>query len=1072
MQIRAGSITHHMLLATTFAGFLLAGPTATLTGRVTDTSGAVIAGVTVEATNVETNLTYPGMTNEEGLYNIPNLPPGTYRVIVQKFAFRTIVKPDVELHVQDTIALNFSMELGSVTQSVTVEGGAPLIQASSQRGGAFASREVSNLPLVSLSPISLARVLPGVIEPAGSPVYPSQDAAALFSANGARLRANNYLLDSTENNDFVYTGVAQSFNIADAVEEVSVQTGNYGVEFGRASGGVFNVVTKSGTNSVNGTLLWRYQSELFNSVSNFDRLNGTPRTAYNRNVYGFTVGGPIRKSKTFFFGAFQQDSFRSRHFTLVVPTESAAGTLLSFFPSNPRLDLYMNLLGPLRGSANPIPVQLGKDPVTGVDRGAVQFASAPLELSETNGGPQWLIRLDHNRSDAHRLAFRYIYDSRVDSPFQVYFPGFYLDQAARSENLLFTDQYTFSPAWTNEFRFSYARLDADYGRLPPDSNPLASTLPRINLVQAGIAAPGVSSINLLHRHANNWLFQERLTTLRGRHAFRYGVEFLRQLARQTPAARFLGELQYRDAPGAGYSAFANFLDNFSGPGPNNNNAAQKDFPTGVFHPNSLRQTYFFQDMWLPVPSLSLTLGLRYENFGQVANNLPFPAFAGFHADDFLKPNRVNTDNNNFGPAFGLAWSPSFRSGWLNKLFGENKTVWRGGFQITYDGFFTQMLSLNLASSPPNGSRSDTRGLNTGRGTPKWSEQLPTVARPPSPLDAQIGILEKDFRNPYTERWSFGFQRQLSNRIVIDGSYVGSESHKLMTWDQANPLVNPLDSDDGPRLHPEIGRRDIRTTQGNSSYHAMQWRVERRFARGFQVTGSYAWSRNIDSNSEGVGALVGQSGGKLTSIDIWRGGLRLDRGPSDFDRNHRLSILYVWDLPSPAIRFVKYALGGWSVAGITSFQSGTPFTVLDGPGSSRPDISNPNAPVNTRAIVFENCSTGYQNRDTQACVTPAHVHWIENRGLPDANTVGRNTLLTGGISNFDVTLSKSFHIAEQKHLEFRWEALNTFNHPQFTQVPDRNITSPGPVPGSPSRFLNRDFTDSGIRTMWAQLKLLF
>src|SRR5262249_25997088 len=177
----------------------------------------------------------------------------------------------------------------------------------------------------------------------------------------------------TENNDIQYTGIAQPFNIADAVEEVSVQTGNFGAEFGRASGGVFNVVTKSGTNTLHGTMLWRYQSERFNSVSNFDKLNGTPRTAFSRNVYGITVGGPVRESKTFFFGAFQQDTFRSRHFTLVVPTEDAVSTLRSLFPSNARLGMYLDLLGPLRGSANPIPIQLGKDPITGVDRGVVQF---------------------------------------------------------------------------------------------------------------------------------------------------------------------------------------------------------------------------------------------------------------------------------------------------------------------------------------------------------------------------------------------------------------------------------------------------------------------------------------------------------------------------------------------------------------------------------------------------------------------------------------------------------------------------------------------------------------------------
>src|SRR5262245_29094573 len=256
---------------------LLAGPTATLTGRVTDTTGAVIAGVKVEATNVETNVVYGGETNDQGLYHIPNLPPGIYRILIQKFAFRTVVKTDIELHVQDVLALNFSMEVGSVAESITVEAGAPLIQAGPQRGGDFSSTEVSNLPLVSLSPISLTRTLPGAIELEGSTVYTTtmydDKYATLFSVNGQRPRANNYLLDSTDNNEIQYTGVAQRFNIADAVQEVSVQTGNFGVEFGRAGGGILNVVTKSGTNSLHGTLLWRYQSELFNSQSNIYKSN-------------------------------------------------------------------------------------------------------------------------------------------------------------------------------------------------------------------------------------------------------------------------------------------------------------------------------------------------------------------------------------------------------------------------------------------------------------------------------------------------------------------------------------------------------------------------------------------------------------------------------------------------------------------------------------------------------------------------------------------------------------------------------------------------------------------------------
>src|SRR5262249_38901153 len=483
----------------------------------------------------------------------------------QKFAFRTIVKPDVELHVQDVIALNFSMELGSMTQSVTVEAGAPLIQPGPQRGGAVTARDLSDLPLAALSPLSLALTLPGTIEPAGRSLYPGIDMyedqpVTLFSVNGQRPRANNYLLDSTENNDIMFSGLSQRFNIADAVEEVSVQTGNFGVEFGRAGGGVFNVVTKSGTNSLHGTVLWRYQSHRFNSVSNLDRL--IPKSVFSRNVYGFTVGGPVRTNKTFFFGAFQQDTRRStQNFSLVVPTETAAATLRSLFPSNPRLELYLRTLGNLRGWASPIPLQLGNDPLTGVDRGVVNFASAPLAFPTSNDGPQWLARVDHNRSEEHRLAFRYVYDAHTNSPVAVYFPGFMTDQAAQKHNLLFTDLYTFSPTWTNEFRFSYAKQDADQAeRISPLSVPEAQTQPRISIRQNLIGSPGIRSDRIQFRHVNNLLFQEKQTKLSGRHTFSYGLEFLRQLATQRASASYLGTIAYVDTPALGYSAFANFLD--------------------------------------------------------------------------------------------------------------------------------------------------------------------------------------------------------------------------------------------------------------------------------------------------------------------------------------------------------------------------------------------------------------------------------------------------------------------------------------------------------------------------------
>ncbi len=212
----------------------------------------------------------------------------------------------------------------------------------------------------------------------------------------------------------------------------------------------------------------------------------------------------------------------------------------------------------------------------------------------------------------------------------------------------------------------------------------------------------------------------------------------------------------------------------------------------------------------------------------------------------------------------------------------------------------------------------------------------------------------------------------------------------------------------------------------------------------------------------------------TSIPVMQGGLKLDRGLSDFDRPQRLTIAYLWAVPGPRSGWRKYPLGGWQLAGITTFQSGTPFSVGNGSDRNndailgdRPDIGNPNAPVNTRAIIFPKCPTGYQNPDTGSCASPGDVHWVEGAGFPNAATVGRNTLRTGGTNNFDLNLTKSIPFGEARRLELRWEAFNAFNHPQFVNVPPMSVN------GTPAgRFLNRDFSDSGIRSMWVQVEVVF
>jgi hypothetical protein len=800
-----------------------------------------------------------------------------------------------------------------------------------------------------------------------------------------------------------------------------------------------------------------------------DKLYGIRQAVFSDNIFGFTVGGPVRKNKTFFFAGFQQEY---RHSTsnnpIQIPTADAVSKLQSLFPNNPRLDLYLGALGNLRGTAVPFPVVLGIDPQTGIDRGSVQFATGSYTFPAKNDGPQWLGRIDHYQSEAHRLSLRFSYDSLLTLPCScgsagglISFPGFVKEQAFSHDNVVFTDSYTFGPSYTNEFRFSYGRPDALLGTPWPGSVPAAQTLPGITITN--VAAPGLNNSGQFY-YGSNFLFQETQTTLKGGHAFRYGVEFLRQNITEAPAAATVGQVAFVPTSTSSYSAFANFLDDFSGPSAVN----AKVFGATPFHPGQLRQSYFFQDNWKVTPALALTLGLRYEHPGQPANSLPYPAFAGFDPSQFLVRHEVHSDNLDFGPAFGLAWSPSLRSGWLAKLFGDGKTVFRGGYQISYDAFFTQLLT-GAAVGTPNAINTQIPAPNTGRGAPNWFEQLPTSAATPSLTDLQSS-LDPNLRSPYTERWSFGFDRQLPKSMLVDVSYVGSESHRLYTPADLNPrlLTNV-------RLYPN-GQVTVIDNEGNSSYHAFQARLDRRFSRGFQLFASYTWSKDIDSISDVVGGLAQspKSNAALTSVPISQGGLKLDRGLSDYDRTHRLTIVYLWAVPGPRSGWMRYALGGWSLAGVTTFQSGTPFTVGNGFDRNndlfpedRPDIGNPNAPLNTRATISSNCATGYQNPDTGSCVNPSDVRWVEGVGFPNAATVGRNTLHTGGTNNFDLNLTKSIPLGEKRRLELRWEAFNAFNHPQYIQVPPMSVL--GTPPG---QFLNRDFTNSGIRSMSVQAKVVF
>ena len=404
-----------------------------------------------------------------------------------------------------------------------------------------------------------------------------------------------------------------------------------------------------------------------------------------------------------------------------------------------------------------------------------------------------------------------------------------------------THTWVLSPTLTNEFRFSYAR-PRSWFPFTASNKELANTLQRIDI--RGLSLFGMQPEFPQGRVANNWLYQDTMSKVKGTHTFRFGAEILRQLGkavRTFQCARFFCDF-WRVA---GIPRFANYIDNYSGP----RGVATIDFGSPIYFPNLFRQTYFFQDNWKVSQSLTLTMGLRYENFGQPANGaFRFPAFAGFDPANFLVPNKVNRDDNNFGPVFGFAWSPSYKSGVLGRLFGDGKTVWRGGFQVSYDTGFNNLLS-NIACRTRQ--TCSPRISRTPHPQPEEGQRIsiPMQLRPRRGrrrlLMRKTSVLLPGLVSPYTERWSFGFQRELPQRPG-DGSVLRCFGRTQAVY-QRGAQSHSVQAAHGSIL--AFGRRAIRGNSGNSNYHALQARLDRRFSKGVQLTGSYTWSKFIDAASE-------------------------------------------------------------------------------------------------------------------------------------------------------------------------------------------------------------------------------
>jgi outer membrane receptor protein involved in Fe transport len=1037
----------------------------TVTGLVSDAQQSAVPNANVELTSLSTNTTRSTTTNEAGLYRFDAVEPGRYTLQVKSTGFRSFAAKEFVVGAAQVLTLDAAMEIGDVQQVVEISAQSVQLQTEAPvRAANITTKQIDELPLASRNPYMLALTAPGVTTnkfttPTGT-----------FSVNGGRGRSNNFMIDGTDNNDISVAGQALRIANPGLIQEVNVQTSNYDAEFGRAGGAVVNIITRSGSNDFHGQAGFILDSTWDDAISS--SLSNSPEVqARGRNLpgteqqYDGSLGGRIIRDKLFFHLSYLELRQGSTS-AVTMATFSAAGRarFRELFPlgRNANADKLLQVTDGYDATFQLAPIDLGDG------RGSIEFGRGVFSYPQTARQRQYGSRLDYHINERDMLSGRFIIDD-LDQPVggeRQSFPSFFTSGLTKTKVVGLTETHVFSPTFTNELRLNYMRYLLD-SPLDPE-NPLGRTSSLIAIAGINTSAQfpyGVGTNYPQGRLFNNYTIQDTMSVVKGTHTLRFGVDLMNQRARQAAPFNDRGILNYQIS--TGYTGLANFVDDFGGA----NGNTQRAFGNPFYYPSLYRQAYFIQDRWRASQSLTLSLGLRYEYFGTPMNVVPAPAFTGlFNIDPvtltgpFGQPNKIQADKNNFSPMMGIAYSPRFDQGFLGWLFGDRRTSFRTGYGIGYDSYFNNITSNVAASAPYNLSVTHTSLVDVAnpRGTPTLSSQLPQTPPLPSPRLSQSGIAA-NLVNPYYQRWSFTIQRELPSNWLLDVGYVGSKGTKLFATEQLNPTV-PVSlrapvpafvpaSAREPRLDPLQGSRSIRTNGGSSSYNSFQAEVKRRFANGFQFNSSYTWSKAIDNISELFSFGNTASLGGFVAPTYY-GGATLDRAVSSFDRPHRWVFNYTYELPwlREQKNVLGYVLGGWQLSGITVYESGNPYTIVNGSdsdgleGSDRPNF-NPLGAPGVRAVPDNTSATGYVNPDAvdaagnsvRAPIDPREARFIGLPVNPDGNVVGpmgnlgRNTERAPAIKNWDVNVVKRFRLREGMFLQLRSEFYNIFNTPQYGTV---------------------------------------
>jgi hypothetical protein len=1032
------------LLAVMLTVFLLPAPAhaqltrGAISGTIRDTTGAVIADAAITVTNVNTNQARTGTTNGEGFYRFAAVEPGSYKITIQKAGFAGAEARDIIVRTSQEVTFDAELNVAATKESVLVDISAQaeaitLNKTNPTIGLTATTRQAVELPLSAGRNINnLALLSPNVFAAPGS---------TGMSANGQRARNNNFAIDGSDNNDIAVT-IATSPIVPEAVAEFQVQTNPYNVEFGRNSGAQINVITKSGTNKIHGEAFEYYGGSALSALDNIEKGSGLDRPArFNRSQFGFDLGGPIIKDRTFIFGLLQGDRLRqgsSPGPTIVVPTQAGFAALntvpLRSGQSQASRQAVLNSIGFLNSSVyNLNPVFRNVNSNITANGVPIETGQVNVPLSQPNNTWNFLIRGDHRLREGDNLTARYSYNkpftlnNASNTQFGSLFAG---NTSTLDQNSAISETHIFTPSLLNEFRVSYIRRNLQF----PENDP---TTPSTGI--SGFFTIGGAANFPQARIQNSYQFSDILTWQKGRHSMKFGAD-IRRIQ--------LFNLSAFDSKGT--FTFNNLQDYL-------NNVAftfVQALQTATFDARQTQQFYFAQDDFHVTPSLTLNLGLRYELSG-----VPFGFFGATDQQSLgaLVPGPVKRDTNNFAPAIGFAYSPRVEGGFFGKLLGSGKTSFRGGYRASYDILFYNILTVNGSNFPR---------VIVGRqdnATDVFPNLTPVSgAAVFNPLATYVNTPQKA-GTPYAEIYSFSIQREMYRDFVVEVGYTGSRGINGINQLQANPAILTADQiatvrrtgsatsipgAQARRIFPQFGQRVLIATEAQSSYNAGFLSVNKRISHGLQFGLAYTYSKNISNNDEslGVGAITGGS----PQIPQDFSNYRAEKSVSAFDRTHRFVVNYLYEIPwfksswaqAPVI---KQVFSGWQFSGVTSFQSGQPFTILTGVDTNGNGQLADRPNLNPAGAFTVDPLTGNLRTFTTSKVNGRFLTPLGSNGLPLANSsgngnLGKNTLRAPGFWNNNLGLLKNIRILEGQNLILRADLINGLNQDNYG-IPVNTLNSP-------------------------------